>query len=94
MFRPAYNRTDRPVVIDAEGRQLGGLEWGAVDIELDEVKKAVDAGELFVHDVEAFAGDASDEAKAAASAAVAAGKSAARKIKAPLPAAQSTASEA
>jgi hypothetical protein len=41
-----YNTTDRPVLLDAEGRSLGGGEFGAVDTTSDEVKAAVDRGDL------------------------------------------------
>jgi hypothetical protein len=41
-----FNTTDRPVLIDAEGRSLGGGEPGAVDTTSDEVKAAVERGDL------------------------------------------------
>lgn len=65
MYRPAFNRTDRPVLIDAAGRQLGGREWGAVDTTSDEVKRAVANDELRTYTAE-FGDDANDDAKAAA----------------------------
>lgn len=64
MFRPAFNRTDRPLLIDAAGHQLGGREWGAVDDSTDEVQAAIARRELRVY--ETIAEDASDDAKAAA----------------------------
>lgn len=45
---PAYNPTDRPVVLDAEGHTLGGREHADVDDRTDEVKAAVDRGHLIV----------------------------------------------
>lgn len=65
MYRPAFNRTDGPVLIDADGRQLGGHEWGAVDTTSDEVKSAVQLGRLSVFTGDALADDASPEAKSA-----------------------------
>lgn len=78
MFRPAHNRTDRPVLIDAEGRQLGGREWGAVDDSADEVIAAVDAGELVLYD-KPFEADANPDAVAAEKAAAELEKKSTRK---------------
>jgi hypothetical protein len=46
--RSAYNATDRPIVIDPDGRQLGGREHGKVDVELDQVLEAVEQGYLIL----------------------------------------------
>jgi hypothetical protein len=42
----AYNTTDRPVVIDADGRTVGGREHATVDDRNDEITAAVDRGHL------------------------------------------------
>lgn len=42
MYVPAHNVTDSPVVIDFEGRILGGGEWGVVDRTDDHAEAAVD----------------------------------------------------
>lgn len=71
MIVPAYNTTDRPVLIDPAGRQLGGGEWGAVDSTNDEVRTGVDLGmlvlktvdELLVADVVPEARDAAERAR-------------------------------
>lgn len=65
MYRPAFNRTDRPVLIDAAGRQLGGREFGAVDTTSDEVKRAVANDELRVYTAD-FGDDAHPDAVEAA----------------------------
>ena len=46
MFRTAYNTTDAPVVVDSEGRSIGGGEWGTVETTEDAVKAALEAGSL------------------------------------------------
>ena len=46
---PAFNPTDRPVVIDDEGRQLGGGEWGRVDPDASPVVTALGLGALLVY---------------------------------------------
>lgn len=45
---PAHNPLTVPVIIDDEGRQLGGGEWGAADPDLEVVTTAVDAGRLIL----------------------------------------------
>ena len=42
----AYNTTDRPVLIDDEGRTLGGGEWGPVLTTEEPARMALDAGTL------------------------------------------------
>lgn len=44
----AYNSSDSPVVIDLEGRQLGGRERGRVDPEAPEVLAAQARGVLLL----------------------------------------------
>lgn len=44
MYAVAHNVTDRPVVIDDEGRVLGGGEWGALDTTDETAKAALEAG--------------------------------------------------
>lgn len=60
-YVPVCNVTDRPVVIDGEGRTLGGGEWGAALKSTDQAKGALERSELVELD-----GDAgTPEAKAA-----------------------------
>lgn len=42
----AYNGTDAPVVIDGEGRTIGGGEWAPVLSTEDAVSAALEAGTL------------------------------------------------
>jgi hypothetical protein len=65
MFRPAFNGTDQPLVIDDDGRTLGGNEWGAVDADTDRVKTHVEAGSLIVVDPESISEAANPDAVAA-----------------------------
>lgn len=70
MFVPAYNTTTGPIVIDGEGRTLGGGEWGPVDRHDDHAQQAIGDGRLVIHpdldvdaaDVDQAAVDAADEA--------------------------------
>lgn len=48
MYVPAYNPGDAPVVIDFEGRTLGGREWGAVDRHDPAVVDLLDRDALIV----------------------------------------------
>lgn len=51
--RIAYNASDSPVVITAEGHTLGGREHGTVDPSAAEVVAAVDLGVLLLgHDAD------------------------------------------
>lgn len=45
---PAHNPLSVPVIIDADGRQLGGGEWGQVDAGLDIVRDAEAAQRLIL----------------------------------------------
>jgi hypothetical protein len=49
VYATAYNTTDRPIVVDAEGRSIGGGEFGTVDTTADEAKMAAEAGDLFIY---------------------------------------------
>lgn len=70
MYVPAYNVTDTAVVIDSEGRTLGGGEWGAVDRHDPVAQAAIGDSRLVIHpdldasaaDVDQAAIDAHDEA--------------------------------
>lgn len=53
MRRRAHNMTDSPVLIDAEGRTLGGGEWAEVDDDLNEVRLAAASGQIRLHDLPA-----------------------------------------
>lgn len=57
--------TDSPVLIDDRGRQLAGREWGPVDTTADEVKEAVDRGDLVLANPEHITKDAIPEARQA-----------------------------
>lgn len=46
----AYNVSDSPVVIDGPGHILGGREYGTVNLNVTEVRGAVDRGVLVVQD--------------------------------------------
>lgn len=46
MFKVAYNPTDSPAVVDAEGRTIGGREWDAASDDAPEVQQALGAGQL------------------------------------------------
>lgn len=46
VYAAAYNPTDSPVVIDGEGRTLGGRAWGPVETTEDAVKAALSDGRL------------------------------------------------
>lgn len=45
---PAHNPLTVPVIIDADGRQLGGGEWGQVDPDLELVRDAESAQRLIL----------------------------------------------
>lgn len=45
-YQVAYNPTDAPVLIDFEGRSLGGREWGVVDRSDELVVAALEADRL------------------------------------------------
>lgn len=45
----AFNSTDSPIEIDAEGRTIGGGEWGTVDTTSDLVKTAAETGGLEIY---------------------------------------------
>ena len=46
MYVAAYNAGDTPVVIDRDGRTLGGREWGPVLTTEEEVRQAFDSDRL------------------------------------------------
>lgn len=43
VYQTVFNRLDTPVVIDTEGRSIGGGEWGTVNTEEEAVKRALEA---------------------------------------------------
>lgn len=45
-WRLGANTTDTPVVIDDDGHQLGGREYGPLDTTQDAVQDAVDRGAI------------------------------------------------
>lgn len=46
MIRTGYNRTSAPIVVDAEGRTIGGREWGTYDSTEDAAQAAIKARDL------------------------------------------------
>lgn len=65
MYSTAYNRTESPIVVDEDGRTLGGGEWGTVDTTGELVKAAQAAGWVVVFpDLEATADTAPDAREA------------------------------
>lgn len=48
MYATAYNASESPAIIDAEGRTIEALGFGTVDTTADEVKNLTDAGTLHV----------------------------------------------
>jgi hypothetical protein len=46
VYVPAHNVTASPIVIDFEGRTIGGGEWGVVDQTDDALETALDSGWL------------------------------------------------
>ena len=67
-FVVGFNTTDAPIVIDADGRSLGGYEWGAVRAATQIVRAHVDGGRLVLHP-ELEAGKVPDDADPAVAAA-------------------------
>lgn len=63
MWQVLHNGTAGPVVIDAEGRQLGAGEWGVGDTTDPVTKAADDAGDVSVVPDQALTGDIIDEAR-------------------------------
>lgn len=47
---PVYNTTDGPLLIDADGRALGGREHGEADVKTNPAKRHVSAGRLIQTD--------------------------------------------
>lgn len=48
MYSTAFNRTESPIVVDEDGRTIGGGEWGTVDTTAELVKANQAAGWLIV----------------------------------------------
>lgn len=69
MYATAKNTSAAPLVIDEDGRTIGGGEWGTVDTTSTTVRAAVDAGSIVVRrDLDS--GDVPDDADPALRAAV------------------------
>lgn len=67
MYQTAYNSTDRPIVIDDDGRQLAGHEFGPVDVDQVTVKEGIASEAVILQDDKALsAASSSDQAKEAA----------------------------
>lgn len=65
MYITAFNTTDRPVVIDGDGRTLPGQSWGPVLTTADPVKVALDSGALVKVTADVKADDLNPEAREA-----------------------------
>lgn len=48
-----FNTTDQPVLVDADGREVGGREWGTADTTAAATKAAFDNGSLIRADIPA-----------------------------------------
>jgi hypothetical protein len=46
MYRLAFNPTDRPVIVDDEGRVLAGHDWEALDDTDERILALVEQGQL------------------------------------------------
>jgi hypothetical protein len=51
-YKTAFNPGDSPVVVDAEGRTIGGGEWDAVSSTEDAAKAGFDSGALVAVDAD------------------------------------------
>jgi hypothetical protein len=61
-----FNTTDRPVVLDAEGREVGGGEWGTADSTAEAAKAGLEPGGGLVRAEIPDTGDVNPQARAAA----------------------------
>lgn len=69
MYQAAYNPGDTPVVIDRDGRTLGGREWGPVLTTEEDAKAAFSDGRLIkvaAEDLDSANADARSAIEAAA----------------------------
>lgn len=46
MYKTAFNTTNSPIVVDTQGRQVGGGEWGPADSAFDGTQAAITNGTL------------------------------------------------
>lgn len=53
MIQLVYNTSDTMVVVDDDGRSVGGREWGVADSTSEPVKRALESGELIRADEDA-----------------------------------------
>ena len=65
MYKTAYNTTDTPLVVDDDGRVLPARSFGTVQSTAEQVKSAVERGEVVFHDRPSKNVAISPEAKAA-----------------------------
>lgn len=56
VYRTGYNPTDTPVVVDDEGRTIGGREWGTYQTTEDAAQAALSDGRLLEVEVPDEAG--------------------------------------
>lgn len=64
VYSTVFNTTDQPIVVDAEGRAVGGREWGTVETLAEQAAAALSARHLVV--IEKIAKNADPRALAAA----------------------------
>lgn len=65
MHKTAFNTTDQPVTVDAEGRMIGGQEWGSINTTADEAKALLEQGIIVIVDKPGDDADVNPEAAAA-----------------------------
>lgn len=61
----AFNTTDTPVLVDAQGYTIGGRSWGVVDSTDEQAQAEYAAGRLIDADEDALAGSGNADALAA-----------------------------
>lgn len=50
MYKMAFNTTNSSIVIDTDGRSLGGGDWGAIDTVDDAAKPTIESGDVVTFD--------------------------------------------
>lgn len=50
MYVTAFNTSSTPVTVDAEGRQIGGKDWGTAETTDDLARELIDSKVLVVHE--------------------------------------------
>jgi len=68
-YQAVHNVTDHPIILDEEGHQLGGGEWGIADPTSELTAAALEAGDLHAYPSIAPGSGQNPDAVAAAKAA-------------------------